>query len=105
MKFLSSDGLKVVLSKIKEMFYTKTEVDEKLKSVSGGGTLIEGYFKTNNGKGLYCKVMETADKYEIWSNLKVSKSYSNNFNNIPTGKKLLEIQLLLTERTQYGLIL
>lgn len=38
MKFLSSDGLKVVLSKIKDMFYTKTEVDEKLKSVSGGGT-------------------------------------------------------------------
>lgn len=37
MKFLSSDGLKVVLTKIKEMFYTKTEVDEKLKSVSGGG--------------------------------------------------------------------
>ena len=40
MKFLSSDGLKVVLSKIKEMFYTKTEVDEKLKSVSGGGVLL-----------------------------------------------------------------
>ena len=37
MKFLSNDGLKVVLSKIKEMFYTKAEVDEKLKSVSGGG--------------------------------------------------------------------
>ena len=36
MKFFSSDGLKVVLSKIKEMFSTKTEVDEKLKSVSGG---------------------------------------------------------------------
>ena len=40
MKFLSSDGLKVVLSKIKEMFYTKTEVDEKLKSVSGGQVYI-----------------------------------------------------------------
>lgn len=37
MKFLNSDGLKIVLTKIKEMFYTKTEVDEKLKSVSGGG--------------------------------------------------------------------
>ena len=37
MKFLSNDGLKFVLSKIKDMFYTKTEVDEKLKSVSGGG--------------------------------------------------------------------
>lgn len=36
MKFLNSDGLKIVLNKIKEMFYTKTEVDEKLKSVSGG---------------------------------------------------------------------
>ena len=90
MKFLSNDGLKVVLSKIKEMFYTKIEVDEKLKSVSGGaGLYIEGYFKTNSSKGLYCKVIETADKYEIWSNLKVSKSYSNNFNNIPTGKKVI----------------
>lgn len=36
MKYLSSDGLKVVLSKLKEKFYTKSEVDEKLKSVSGG---------------------------------------------------------------------
>lgn len=40
MKFLSSDGLKIVLGKIKEMFYTKKEVDEKLKSVSGGGRFI-----------------------------------------------------------------
>lgn len=40
MKFLNNDGLKVVLSKIKEMFYTKAEVDEKLKSVSGGGRFI-----------------------------------------------------------------
>lgn len=37
MKFLNSDGLKVVLSKLKDKFYTKSEVDEKLKSVSGGG--------------------------------------------------------------------
>lgn len=37
MKYLSNDGLKVVLNKIKEMFYTKAEVNEKLKSVSGGG--------------------------------------------------------------------
>lgn len=42
MKFLSSDGLKVVLSKIKDMFYTKGEVDEKLKSVSGGGYFYRG---------------------------------------------------------------
>ena len=40
MKFLNSDGLKIVLNKIKEMFYTKAEVDEKLKSVSGGGRFI-----------------------------------------------------------------
>lgn len=40
MKFLSSDGLKVVLTKIKDMFYTKAEVDEKLKSVSGGQVYI-----------------------------------------------------------------
>ena len=38
----------------------------QLKIKWGGGTLIEGYFKTNNGKGLYCKVLETRDKYEIW---------------------------------------
>lgn len=25
----------------------------------------------------------------MWSNLKVSKSFSNNFNNIPTGKKVI----------------
>ena len=51
--------------------------------------MIEGYFKTNSGKGLYCKVIETNDKYEVWSNLKISKSFSNNFNNIPTGKKVI----------------
>ena len=90
MKFLSSDGLKVVLTKIKDMFYTKAEVDEKLKSVSGGaGLYIEGYFKTDNGKGLYCKVIETADKYEVWSNLKLSNSYSYTLSNLPTGKKIL----------------
>ena len=61
----------------------------QLKSVSGGGTLIEGYFKTNNGKGLYCKVLETNDKYEVWSNLKLSNSYSKNLSNLPTGKKFL----------------
>lgn len=44
MKFLNSDGLKVVLSKIKELFYTKTEVDEKLKSVSGGGTEVSEFY-------------------------------------------------------------
>lgn len=44
MKYLSNDGLKVVLSKIKEMFYTKKEVDEKLKSVSGGGTEVEEFY-------------------------------------------------------------
>lgn len=60
-----------------------------MKSVSGGGTLIEGYFKTNNGKGLYCKVLETNDKYEIWSNLKLSNSYSYTLSNLPTGKKIL----------------
>lgn len=89
MKFLSSDGLKVVLSKIKDMFYTKGEVDEKLKSVSGGGTFTEEYFKINNEVyGLYCKVIETDDKYEVWSNLKISKTYQyNKFNNIPKGKK------------------
>lgn len=90
MKFLSSDGLKIVLSKIKEMFYTKTEVDEKLKSVSGGaGLYTEGYFKTNSSKGLYCKVIETADKYEIWSNLKLSNSSRYTLNNLTTGKKFL----------------
>lgn len=51
--------------------------------------MIEGYFKTNSSKGLYCKVIETGDKYEVWSNLKVSKSFNNNFNNIPTGKKVI----------------
>ena len=61
----------------------------QLKIKWGGGTLIEGYFKIGYSKGLYCKVIETADKYEVWSNLKVSKSYSNNFNNIPTGKKVI----------------
>lgn len=57
--------------------------------IKWGGTLIEGYFKTNNSKGLYCKVLETRDKYEIWSNLKLSNSYSYNFSNLPTGKKFL----------------
>lgn len=51
--------------------------------------MIEGYFKTNNSKGLYCKVLETRDKYEIWSNLKLSNSYSYTLNNLPTGKKIL----------------
>lgn len=89
MKFLSNDGLKVVLTKIKELFYTKKEVDEKLKSVSGGGTSIEGYFQIiNKSYGMYCIVLETDDKYEIWSNLKILKQYkNNNFNNIPKGKK------------------
>ena len=47
MKYLNSDGLKVVLSKLKEKFYTKSEVDEKLKSVSGGGTeeyIVEDFY-------------------------------------------------------------
>ena len=61
----------------------------QLKIKWGGGTLIEGYFKTNNSKGLYCKVLETRDKYEIWSNLKLSNSYSYTLNNLPTGKKIL----------------
>ena len=51
--------------------------------------MIEGYFKTNSGKGLYCKVIETDDKYEIWSNLKLSNSYSYTLSNLPTGKKIL----------------
>lgn len=61
----------------------------QLKIKWGGGTLIEGYFKNNNSKGLYCKVLETNDKYEIWSNLKLSNSYSYNLSNLPTGKKIL----------------
>ena len=37
---------------------------------------------------MYCIVLETDDKYEIWSNFKILKSYkNNNFNNIPKGKK------------------
>lgn len=37
---------------------------------------------------MYCIVLETDDKYEIWSNLKILKSYTNNkFINIPKGKK------------------
>ena len=51
--------------------------------------MIEGYFKTNSGKGLYCKVLETKDKYEIWSNLKLSDSYKFTLSNITTGKKIL----------------
>ena len=51
--------------------------------------MIEGYFKTNSSKGLYCKVLETNDKYEIWSNLKLSNSYSYNFSNLPSGRKIL----------------
>ena len=61
----------------------------QLKIRWGGGTLIEGYFKIGYSKGLYCKVLETNDKYEIWSNLKLSKSYSYTLNNLPTGKKIL----------------
>lgn len=51
--------------------------------------MIEGYFKIGYSKGLYCKVLETNDKYEIWSNLKLSNSYSKNLSNLPTGKKFL----------------
>lgn len=88
MKFLDSAGLKVVLNRIKSTFATKAELSAVEKRI-GGGTLIEGYFETNNVKGLYCKVIETRDKYEIWSNLKLSKSYSYTLNNLPTGKKIL----------------
>ena len=63
--------------------------------------MIEGYFKTNNSKGLYCKVIETADKYEIWSNLKLSNSYSYNLSNLPTGKKILGN--VITFRRAYSL--
>ncbi len=55
--------------------------------------MIEGYFRFNYGHGLYCglycKVLETNDKYEIWSNLKLSNSYSYNFSNLPSGKRFL----------------
>lgn len=65
MKFLSSDGLKVVLSKIKEMFYTKTEVDEKLKSVSGGGTKVSEFYVRCSGRYnsyvFQFKIIESAD--------------------------------------------
>lgn len=88
MKFLDSAGLKVVLNRIKSTFATKAELNA-VKMQSGGGTLIEGYLKTDNGNGLYCKVIETDDKYEVWSNLKLSNSYSYNLSNLPTGKKVI----------------
>lgn len=88
MKFLDSAGLKVVLNRIKSTFATKAELNA-VKMQPGGGTLIEGYFKANGGYGLYCKVLETNDKYEIWSNLKLSNSYSYNFSNLPSGRKIL----------------
>lgn len=88
MKFLDSDGLKVVLNRIKNTFATKSELNAVEKRI-GGGTLIEGYFKTNSGNGLYCKVLETADKYEVWSNLKLSNSYSYTLNNLPSGIEIL----------------
>lgn len=88
MKYVSSDNLKQVLQKMKNVFATKSELNA-VKTQVGGGTLIEGYFKTNSGKGLYCKVIETDDKYEIWSNLKLSNSYSYTLSNLPTGKKIL----------------
>jgi hypothetical protein len=87
-KYVSSENLKQVLQKMRDIFATKSELNE-VKNQMGGGTLIEGYFKTNNSKGLYCKVLETNDKYEIWSNLKLSNSYSKNLSNLPTGKKFL----------------
>lgn len=73
---------------MRNVFATKSELNA-VKNQVGGGTLIEGYFKTNNSNGLYCKVLETRDKYEIWSNLKLSNSYSYTLNNLPTGKKFL----------------
>lgn len=88
MKYVSSENLKQVLQKMRNVFATKSELNA-VKNQMGGGTLIEGYFKTNNGKGLYCKVLETDDKYEVWSNLKLSNSYSYTLSNLPTGKKIL----------------
>ena len=73
---------------MRNVFATKSELNA-VKNQMGGGTLIEGYFKTNNGKGLYCKVLKTRDKYEIWSNLKLSNSYSYNFSNLRSGRKIL----------------
>ena len=35
MKYLDSNGLKSLITKIKEKFYTKDEVDTKLKNVGG----------------------------------------------------------------------
>ena len=36
MKYLDNNGSKTLITKIKEKFYTKEEVDTKLKSVGGG---------------------------------------------------------------------
>lgn len=55
--------------------------------------MIEGYFQIigppyEKSYGMYCIVLETDDKYEIWSNLKILESNkNNNFNNIPKRKR------------------
>lgn len=79
MKFLSNDGLKVVLSKIKEMFYTKTEVDEKLKSVSGGGTSIDEKItiKSNSNDGLFFNFYKKGNVVKVFEILNRETIYSS----------------------------
>lgn len=72
MKYLDNNGLRTILTKMKALFVTKSELDTKLKSV-GGGTEGVAHCKCGN---LYFELIKSGKKVDVYQLKYAPSSYS-----------------------------
>lgn len=87
MKFLNSEGLRMVLSKIKDKFATKEELQELAKKSSGGGYEEVVVQVMNTGNRFYFKLIKIGrrvDVFQILNNKDVLDELPPKF--LPTEK-------------------